>query len=175
MLDGTTFSVFAAAGLAGLAGAAFLWAAASDLGAYRIPNLSVVLLIALFPAYSFLAGGAAPLLPHAAVGGAVLAIGIPLYAFGLAGAGDFKLLAAASLWAGPDRLPLLLMVMALCGGLLATAYWLRGRCRMKSVGPALDAETETAMSEEGTHLPYGVAISAAGLVVLAQQLQVLFA
>ena len=172
MLEGLTFSSLAAAGLVMSAGAAFLWAAASDLGAYRIPNFCVLLILALFPAFSLLAGGVAPLLPHALVGGAVLVVGIPLYAFGLAGAGDFKLLAAAALWAGPQALPALLMVMALSGGVLAGAWWLRGKLRLRAAGAAPEADSGGAVS---THLPYGVAIAAGALVVLVQQLQALAA
>lgn len=175
MLEGLTFSALAAAGLAAVAGGAFVWAAASDLGAYRIPNLCVLFILALFPAFSFLAGGAAPLLPHALVGGGVLIVGIPLYAFGLAGAGDFKLLTAAALWAGPAQIASLLMVMALSGGLLAGVYWLRGRYCMKSAGPAPDPEDQGGLAEGGTHLPYGIAISAGGLVVIAQHLHALIA
>lgn len=175
MFEGITVSALSAAGLAVLAGGTFVWAAASDIAAYRIPNLSVLFILALFPAYSFLAGGAAPLLPHAVVGGAVLILGIPLYAFGFAGAGDFKLLTAAALWAGPANIVLLLMVMALSGGVLAAAYWLRSRVCMKSAGPAPDPDDDGVVPEGRTHLPYGVAISTGGLVILAQQMHGLFA
>lgn len=178
MLEGLTLSSVVAAGIAVSAGAAFIWAAVSDLGAYRIPNSSVLLILLLFPLYSLLAGGVAPLLPHAIVGGVVLVLGIPLYAVGLAGAGDFKLLAAAALWAGPQALPMLLMVMALSGGLLAAAYWLRAKFCLRTAGVAAPPEGETTGGGEGIatkHLPYGVAISAGALVVLVQQLQALAA
>lgn len=152
----------------------FLWAAASDLAAYRIPNLCVVSIILLFFPYSLLGTGLAPLLPHLAAGGAVLLIGIPLYVFGLAGAGDFKLLAAAALWTGPSGLAALLLVMALGGGLLAGICWLRSRSRMRTAGPATQEEDgETA--GQAIHLPYGVAISAGALFVLTQHLQTLLA
>lgn len=177
MLEDLTLSALAAAGLLVSAGAVFVWAAASDLGAYRIPNLSVILILLLFPGFSLLGGSIAPLLPHLAVGGAVLLLGIPLYAAGFAGAGDFKLLAAGALWAGLEGLPVMLMVMALVGGLLAGVYWLRGKCRLRTAGAAPQAEgdVEGEIAEQGTHLPYGVAISAGALVVLMQQLQALVA
>jgi prepilin peptidase CpaA len=178
MLEGLTLSSLVAAGLALSAGAAFLWAAVSDLGAYRIPNSCVLLILLLFPVFSFLAGSGAPLLPHAIAGGAVLALGVPLYAFGLAGAGDFKLLAAAALWAGPQALPALLMVMAISGGLLASAWWLRGKLRLRIAGNAPSPDDESgreAAAGGATNLPYGVAISAGALVVLTQQLQALVA
>ena len=182
MLEGLTLSSLAAIGLAVSAGSAFLWAAASDLGAYRIPNSCVLLILLLFPLFSLTAGGIAPLLPHAIAARAVLLLGIPLYPFGLAGAGDFKLLAAAALWAGPQALPLLLTVMALSGGLLAGAYWLRGKLRPRAAcaasagecaanGTPDDASEGAAGEGAAAHLPYGVAISAGALVVLSQQLQ----
>lgn len=177
MLEGLTLSALAAAALLVAAGAVFVWAAASDLGAYRIPNLCVILILLLFPGFSLLAGGAAPLLPHVAVGGAVLLLGIPLYAAGFAGAGDFKLLAAGALWAGPAGLPAMLMVMALVGGLLGGVYWLRDKCRLRTAGatPQADDDVAAGDAEQATHLPYGVAISAGALLVLTQQLQALVA
>ncbi|MEX0922649.1 MAG: prepilin peptidase [Rhodovibrionaceae bacterium] len=153
----------------------FLWAAASDLGAYRIPNLCVVAIVLLFFPYSLLGTGLAPLLPHLAAGGAVLLVGIPLYAFGLAGAGDFKLLAAAALWGGPGGLAALLLVMALGGGVLAGICWLRSRRGMKTAGPAPQEGGEAESADPAIHLPYGVAISAGALFVLTQHLQTLLA
>ncbi len=172
MLEEPTISNVAAVLLAASACGLFIWAAVSDVSAYRIPNSCVVLIILLFPAYSLMAPGLAPLLPHAAAGGGVLLLGIPLYVAGLAGAGDFKLLAAAALWSGPGALAALLLIMALSGGLLAGLYWLRARRRMT---PAGAAPPEGEQTEAGTHLPYGVAISAGALLVLTQHLQSLLA
>lgn len=169
-----TLSELSAAFLVVVACGLFLWAAASDLGAYRIPNLCVVSIALLFPVYSLLGVGLAPLLPHLAAGGAVLLLGIPLYALGFAGAGDFKLLSAAALWAGPGGLAPLLLVMALVGGLLAGVYWLRAR-RPLPAGAAPEARQDEEAATPQTHLPYGVAISAGALLILVQHLQTLLA
>ena len=50
---------------------------------------------------------------------AVFAGGAVLFSRGLIGGGDVKLLAVASLWAGADAVPPLLVMTALIGGLLA--------------------------------------------------------
>jgi prepilin peptidase CpaA len=81
------------------------------------------------------------------VGMAVLAVGILLFARGWVGGGDVKLLASASVWAGPALVFDLLVIMALSGGVLAVLVMLRGRNDAKRA------------------LPYGIAIAAGGVYV----------
>jgi prepilin peptidase CpaA len=60
-------------------------------------------------------------------GAAVLVTGMVAYHFGVLGAGDVKLLAAVSLWAGFEYLFVYLFVVALCGGGLVVLLWLLRR------------------------------------------------
>ncbi|HZU64624.1 MAG TPA: prepilin peptidase [Novosphingobium sp.] len=75
-----------------------------------------------------------------------------MFARGYMGGGDVKLLAALALWIRPDRFLNLLVAMALAGGVLTLAMLIRHR---------LGARTEK------LEVPYGIAISAAGLWILA--------
>ena len=81
----------------------------------------------------------------------VLAI---LFAMGQMGGGDVKLLTVLALWIHPLWFLRLLVVMAMAGGLMtfAMCLWLRRKRR-----------------GERFAVPYGIAISAAGLWVLGKQ------
>ncbi|MEL7198957.1 MAG: prepilin peptidase [Pseudomonadota bacterium] len=74
-----------------------------------------------------------------------------LYAMGLLGGGDIKLLAALSLWIAPLSYMTLLIIMAIVGGLMAIAFVVR-RVVFKPETPG--------------QLPYGVAIAAGALWVI---------
>jgi prepilin peptidase CpaA len=74
----------------------------------------------------------------------------------LAGAGDIKLLAATSLWAGPHLVAVFLIVTAIAGGILALIMavltFVRNRSRRRAV---------VALSK--VPIPYGIAIAFGGL------------
>jgi prepilin peptidase CpaA len=93
---------------------------------------------------------------------AVFAIGAVLFARGWLGGGDVKLIAAAALWAGPSGLALLLQVTAFAGAALALVMLVRLRRRTPG-GWAMQAPLAAPM-------PFGVAIAAGGLAVLAGHL-----
>lgn len=76
----------------------------------------------------------------------------------LLGGGDVKLLAAASLFAGPDLMADFLLVTALAGGVLGIAV-LAGT----SIGPILPSSQLNASAPPLRHLAYGPAIAAGGL------------
>ena len=78
-----------------------------------------------------------------AVAAAVFVFGFVLFARQLIGGGDVKLIAAVSLWAGPEHLALFALVTSLAGGVLALgSLWYRrwhgvierppGRARLES-------------------------------------------
>jgi prepilin peptidase CpaA len=146
--------------LAGFAGLMAI-AAFEDFRRLVIPNpvvaaLGVVWLLHL---------AASPHLTLAGVVGAagcaamVFVAGALLFSRGLIGGGDVKLLAAASLWAGPGMTPALLIVTAVLGGLLtlallcATTLW------------AVLAPGMAAAAARPVPVPYGAAIAAAALIV----------
>jgi prepilin peptidase CpaA len=147
--------------LIALAGFAVLMAAAAfeDVRRLVIPNAVVLglcvlwlLQLAATPAISF-AGSAGAALCAAAV----FASGALLFARGLMGGGDVKLLTAATLWAGPTSTPMLLVAIAVLGGILTLALW---------APPALRAVlTPAVAASKQVPVPYGVAIAGASLIV----------
>ena len=92
----------------------------------------------------------------------VFGLGALAFAAGALGGGDVKLLAAASLFAGPARMLDFAMVTALVGGLLGIAI-LAGA----PIGPATPESGGTLRARLRRGLPYGPAIAAGGLWVAA--------
>jgi prepilin peptidase CpaA len=137
-------------------------AALEDLRRLIIPNRLILALCVLWPFYlamapnlSLAAGGLA-----AGCAAAVFVVGALLYARGLIGGGDVKLLAVATLWAGPDATPALLVWTGLLGGVLSLVLLLTP-LRMVLPGPA-------GVAADDAHpiaVPYGVAIAAAAIIV----------
>jgi len=146
--------------LAGFAGL-MLIAASEDLRRLVIPNPVVLGLGILWPLQ--LASGTVVSLPGAGAAvlcaAAVFAGGALLFWRGLMGGGDVKLLAAATLWAGPRSTPTLLITTAVFGGLLTLA--LLSPLALRAVfAPAAVADAAKRMP-----VPYGVAIAGAALIV----------
>jgi prepilin peptidase CpaA len=95
-------------------------------------------------------------------GTVVFGVGAAAFALGALGGGDVKLLAAVSLFAGPQLLYGFLIITAIAGGLLGLAILAGapiGRPAMAGAGP-LRARLRSG-------LPYGPAIAAGGLWVAA--------
>jgi prepilin peptidase CpaA len=133
-----------------------------------IPNGLVVGLCLLWPLYV----ATAPMLTLAAAGvamlcaAAVFVVGALLFSRGLIGGGDVKLLAAASLWAGPAATLPLLVLTALLGGLLCLLLVTPVGTLIAALRPTLlDPSGDPARGADRVLVPYGVAISAAALVV----------
>ena len=140
------------------------WAAYGDIRRYLIPNKISLLILAAYAAFSLSAAFLPDFYPSVnwfnglIAGGAVLTVGLILFARGIMGGGDVKLLASASVWAGTAYIYDLLMTTALVGGLLAVAVALT---RLRQPQPAAADSAPAA----NVALPYGVAIAAGGLVV----------
>ncbi len=141
-----------------IAFAAVLAAAASDLRRYEIPDwLSVLIALAavvdglLMPGFGWRSHLAAP----------ALMFGFGLFAFshGWLGGGDVKLMTALALWTGLRQLPVLLLGVALAGGVLVLLLNLLRRLAFAS----RDDASRPRLAREGEALPYAVAI-AAGVV-----------
>lgn len=145
----------------GLAACTVVWAAGSDLARAKIPNVAVLILLALFPLFALTAAAPISWEKHLLIFAVVFTLGYALYAMKLAGAGDIKLLAVLSLWAGPSFWFPFLSVTALSGGLLCLVLgsltYLRHR-RSRSKEPLVLAKIP---------VPYGVAIAVGGLCVFA--------
>lgn len=153
-------------GLGGLAQTAMIgtlcallvWAAASDMQRYVIPNRICLSLLALYPGYAV---GLTPaeIGIAAAIAVAVFAVGAGLFSFGIMGGGDVKLLAAMSLWAGGPMFPVFVLLTSAAGGVLALWWNPLIRHFFPALAPAKAANGRPA-------IPYGVAIAAGGLFVV---------
>ncbi len=106
--------------LTGFAGL-MIAAAIIDFRRLVIPNPLVGGLCVLWLLHLETTSHATPAATLAAIGcaAAVFLVGAVPFSRGLIGGGDVKLLAAATLWAGADALPPLLLLTALIGGVLA--------------------------------------------------------
>lgn len=101
-------------------GALLLYAAISDLRTFEVPNWVSGIVVASFLVVA--STSAAPwseLQGNAITGIAVLCVGFGLFAAGLLGAGDVKLLAATAFWVGWPLLVSYLAVVILFGGVIS--------------------------------------------------------
>ena len=166
-------------------------AALIDLRERRIPNWLTGSVAALYPIYVLASPLSVAWLGALAAASTVLLFGLVLFGRQLIGGGDVKLIAAMTLWAGLDHLALFALVTSLAGGGLALgSLWCRGwngviGAHLAALGwnlaPAGRARHDTTALSEGNDtvasnpidrrpltLPYGVAIAAGGLAVIAQ-------
>ena len=166
-------------------------AALTDLRERRIPNWLTAGAAALYPVYLVLTP-----VPTAWLGAFGLAllvgvVGVVLFARGLVGGGDVKLIAAISLWAGLDHFAIFALVTTLTGGVLGlSSLWLQrwspllqahlagiglvaASARPEAAATAGSAESAACPAVEATApaaptLPYGVAIAAGGVAVVIE-------
>ncbi len=142
--------------LLGLLAATLVWIAAIDIKTYTIAdglNLAIALLA---PVYWWSAG--VPFWPDAAIRvgvgvGVFLLFAIAFYLNAMGG-GDVKLAGALALWFTPYETLQLIVFMSLAGGLLTLIVVGIHRARKRIGRP---------------EVPYGVAIAAGGLWLLAQR------
>ncbi len=143
---------------------ALVYAAVRDLTSYVIPNWISLAILA-----DFFVGAAVGSLEMSAIGWhlsaglAVLIVGILLYARGILGGGDAKLLAACAVWVGWAGLLQFGLLVAVSGGLLALVI-----IGLRRVGhhPSLSDTAwvrRLASAEHG--VPYAVAIGVGGIVM----------
>lgn len=149
-----------------------------DVSHRRITNNDVGIVVVLWLLYTpFLVSSSI----IAAIGLAmlVLTLGFAVWRAGWLGAGDAKLVAALTLWAGPDHGAFMLLTIIFCGGAIAAAmlvmrrhefvlHWLcarlvPARCRSESNASATLSMSVGMLGAKS--VPYGVAIAAGGIWV----------
>ena len=149
-------------GLMGLLAAMLAWIAVADVKTYTISDRLNLAIALLAPVYWWSSG--VPLWPDAAI-----RLGIGLLVFILfagafyinaMGGGDVKLAGALALWFTPFETLKLIVIMSLVGGLLTLIVVGMHRARDKEGRP---------------EVPYGVAIAAGGMWLLAQRFLIHFA
>lgn len=134
------------------------WAAVSDVISRRIPNATVLAVLALFVVSAVIERGAG-LGPQVAAAGIAFVIGYGLYAFRIMGAGDVKLFAATALFMGTEHLAAFALATVWTGGIIA-AVSLATRPRRALVMLNLRGK-----GDFGRGIPYGVAIAIGAIVV----------
>ncbi len=143
--------------IAALLAAAMLRAAWGDLQTRTIPNWLNVAIAAGAPLWWWATGWS--LWPDIAIqigfALAIFAIFAACFAIGAMGGGDVKLITALSLWLPLSPLVRMLFVMAVLGGVVTLATLAIHRLRKQGGAP---------------EVPYGIAISVAGLWVFANDL-----
>lgn len=139
-----------------------------DVVRFRIPNWLVGLVLLLYPLHYFTSPVAINGQEALLVASVLLAAGFAVFAAGIAGAGDAKLLAACGLWIGGNAILEYLIAMSLLGGALSLAL-LIGRPMMGYLWLRLcPTRPLPGILEKGAPIPYGLAIAGAFLVLLLQ-------
>lgn len=139
-----------------------------DLTRYIIPNWMSAVLLALYPAMLL----STPALPEGfsvwvslLVFLVVFAIGIAVFALKWMGGGDVKLLAVLALWTGKEAVAELFIYTGMLGGVMALAL-LTARPLAGRMVPVEKAERIPRVLRHREPLPYGLAITAAFLIIL---------
>src|SRR5207245_8715170 len=132
----------------------------------RIPNALIVVILALAAFRIAIEGDPRAGLYTLAASAALFVATFLLFWRGLLGGGDVKLIGATALLIGYHNFFEFLFVMSVSGALVAVAILARDRLGLRrATTPALeDRETPARLT-----VPYGVAIAAAGIVVLLVQ------
>jgi prepilin peptidase CpaA len=160
-----------------LAMGAFIAAAYVDVRSRRIPNALSYLIGSLGLLRILLAGDPVTAGWTLAVAAGVLIIGFMFFWGGTFGGGDAKLLTAAVLLIGYRDLFSFIFLMSLFGGVLAIVLLIGDRLiprlqRLRRPAAAVDASADPAPRHAWPTVPYGVAISAAGMIILVLQVSV---
>ncbi|GLQ06560.1 A24 family peptidase [Sneathiella chinensis] len=141
-----------------------LYAAFSDFKAFHISNYISIALVALYPVAVLTAPVDVNWVAGLSVGAGAFVLGFGLFALGLFGGGDVKLISALCLWAGIDHLFSFLIYMALAGGLLVVFVLGREAFRKSDEASGTRGGLRAALRARAP-VPYGVAIALGGLKV----------
>jgi prepilin peptidase CpaA len=144
---------------------AMAFAASMDLFTMTIPNRISVLLAASFVIVAVIVCPSWAILSrHLIIAAIVLTAAIVMFALGWLGGGDAKLLAASSLWIGPDLFLSYAVIVAMIGGVLAFGLLFY---RSIAVLPSFLNQQAWALRlhEKNGGMPYGVALGASAMLV----------
>ncbi|HJR22386.1 MAG TPA: prepilin peptidase [Dongiaceae bacterium] len=156
-------------------------AAFSDITRYRIPNTIVYAIVAAFAVGAIFNFAWPAIVWPVLAGVAMFLLGAGLFALGLFGGGDVKLIAAMALWTSFTDLPRFLLIMGAAGGLIGLVLLLKRRRQQAALASSAPPPAESTMVEAAgpgasetppsepprptrkSHIPYGVGIAVAGL------------
>lgn len=134
-------------------------AAISDIRRRRIPNWTVLVIAILFGAWSCVEPSVS-LVSSLGAALVIFVISCALYYFGIVGAGDSKLVTVMALFAGLAHLLQFIFYMSLAGGLIVICMLAAQPTKVLVI---LQTRGRGGM---GISVPYGVAIAAAGALLL---------
>lgn len=140
-------------------------AAGHDAIRFRIPNWASLAIALLYPFHVLTSPTAIEWAFAAGLAVAVLGVGLVLFARGILGGGDVKLLSAAMLWAGSEHGAGFLAVTALAGGAMALLVMLPSTRHVLAHAYDRFGAGGTGNPIANRQLPYGVAIAVGGLAV----------
>ena len=160
-------------------------AAFKDLRERRIPNRLTAGLASLYPVYVLLSPAAVAWPAALGIAAVLFLVGLGLFARDLIGGGDVKLIAAVSLWAGPEHFVVFMLITTLTGGALSliSLFYQRwagvieahlaalGLAAIGGLGGIVTAPRSDASAAPPATLPYAVAIAAGGIAVVIQLLK----
>jgi len=141
----------------------------SDAHTFRIPNRISVALVALYPVYVSAAIQPADWAGSIGLMIVTLAVGLAAFAMRVLGGGDVKLLAVGALWAGPEAAAEFFILTGLIGGAFALIFVTPYRINLALL---CQAAGQTHMRDVflGNVIPYGLAISSAGILVITPRI-----
>ena len=143
--------------------ALMVYAAYSDLTSYTLPNFISLILVAGFAVIMMiLQPPLSAIAWHVGIGAILFVVGFILFATGLFGGGDVKVIAALGLWLGPLNVLSFLTLMTIFGGVLALALLVFRKITIPQHW--LENHTVAGLHSEEEGIPYGVAIALAALI-----------
>jgi len=148
----------------------FAVVAYGDIRTRRIPNEFIVAILALAAFRIAIDGDPLAGLYTLAAASALFVATFLLFWRGLLGGGDVKLIGATALLIGYHNFFEFLFVMSISGALVAVAVLARDRLGLRrATTPAQEEQEVPEETRARLTVPYGVAIAAAGIVVLLVQ------
>jgi prepilin peptidase CpaA len=147
--------------------ALMLLAAVEDLRRLVIPNALTLSLCVLWPLYALTTPSLFGILGSLACAIVVFLAGALLFSRGFIGGGDVKLLAVATLWAGPGGVGALLLGTGIFGGMLALSLLMPPVAQLATLARTKLGPGDLSVKDAAaTPVPYGIAIAAAATIVV---------
>src|SRR4051794_9906965 len=140
-----------------------------DCISFRIPNWLSGAMVAVFIVMALSAAMPLPIFGiHVAVGATLLAAGFGLFAAGMFGAGDAKLVAATGLWFGWPAVMPFLVYTAFAGGVLAILVGLWAALHVDQEVHGKTWMSRLKLTSFKPNVPYGAAIAAGAVLAYPQ-------
>lgn len=136
----------------------------SDVKKYILPNKASIAIIVSFLLFAFATMTLEMMMYHVITAVVVFALTFFFYWKKAFGAGDVKLLSSVSLWAGPQLVIPLLLIVSIVGGLLGLFLVFAAYIKRKHT----QAKTEKNLLK--IKIPYGLAIGCGGLFLMAHHI-----